>query len=112
MRCTWCCCGRYRLKYQKQELESYWNRNYKDFFDYACNAYDKAGPSRTIVTSARPCSPPHIETSRNVIIQDPFVRQKCDYIQKPDGTWEIGTKPDGPKWNLQETKRAGSGMMK
>ena len=26
-----------REKYQKQELESYWNRNYKDFFDASCN---------------------------------------------------------------------------
>jgi hypothetical protein len=24
-----------------QELESYWRRNYKDFFDYACTGYDK-----------------------------------------------------------------------
>mmetsp|Transcript_38920 Transcript_38920/g.60663 ORF Transcript_38920/g.60663 Transcript_38920/m.60663 type:complete len:184 (-) Transcript_38920:207-758(-) len=30
-----------RLKYQKQELESYWNRNYKDFFDASCNNWNK-----------------------------------------------------------------------
>lgn len=28
------------MKYQKQNLESYWNRNYKDFFDAACTGKD------------------------------------------------------------------------
>ncbi|EKX33819.1 hypothetical protein GUITHDRAFT_155928 [Guillardia theta CCMP2712] len=30
-----------RLKYQKEELESYWNRNYKDFFDNSCTAQNR-----------------------------------------------------------------------
>lgn len=29
-----------RLKYQKEELESYWNRNYKEFFDTTCSQKD------------------------------------------------------------------------
>jgi hypothetical protein len=37
-----------RLKYQKQNLESYWNRNYKDFFDAACTGKDtKCGFEQT-----------------------------------------------------------------
>ena len=28
-------------RYQKEELESYWRRNYKDYFSYSCTAYNK-----------------------------------------------------------------------
>ena len=44
------------MKYQKEELESYWKRNYKDFFDYSCTAFDKVRPSSQIL-STRPMAP-------------------------------------------------------
>ena len=40
-----------RLKYQRQELESYWNRNYKEFFDSACTAKDTKVPGHARVAS-------------------------------------------------------------
>lgn len=84
-----------RLKYQKQELESYWNRNYKDFFDSACTAKDTKVPAPARVDSnayslrARAFTRTRslIRHTTSLILFALIVQ--CGFEQTADGKWRV-----------------------
>lgn len=89
-----------RLKYQKQELESYWNRNYKDFFDSACTAKDTKVPGHARVVSICLMPLPTLSRARAVTRTRSLIRHttslilfalivQCGFEQTADGKWRV-----------------------
>ena len=88
-----------RLKYQKQELESYWNRNYKEFFDSACTAKDTK-----VLTHAPhphclplPVCPPRAGSrwrAHTLAHTSPstLLGLQCGFEQTADGKWRVTDK--------------------
>jgi hypothetical protein len=69
-----------RLKYQRQELESYWNRNYKDFFDSACTAKDTKVPGHARVVSICLMPLPTLSRARAVTRTRSLIRHTSSAI--------------------------------